>query len=74
MKCVICKTGDVVEGITTVTLQRGDTTVVIKNVPAQVCEQCGEYYLSEDMTDKVLAMAESAVPKGAEVGVLRWAA
>lgn len=74
MKCVICKTGDVVEGNTTVTLQRGDTTVVIKNVPARVCEQCGEYYLSEDMTDKVLAMAEAAVSKGAEVEVLRWAA
>ena len=74
MKCVICKTGDMVEGKTTVTLQRGDTTVVIKDVPAEVCGQCGEYYLSEVMTEKVLAMAEAAVSKGAEVEILRWAA
>ncbi len=74
MKCVVCKTGDVIDGKTTVTLQRGETTVVIKDVPAQVCDQCGEYYLSETMTAKVLAMAEAAVDKGAEVEILRWAA
>ncbi len=74
MKCVICKTGEVTNGKTTITLQRGETMVVIKDVPAQVCAQCSEYYLSEAMTDKVLAMAEAAVNKGAEVEILRWAA
>lgn len=48
--------------------------MVIKDVPAQVCEQCGEYYLSETMTDQVMEMAEAAVSKGAEVEILRWAA
>lgn len=56
------------------TLQRGETTIVIKQVPAEVCDQCGEYYLSDAMTEKVLAMAEDAIRKGAEVEVLRWAA
>lgn len=74
MQCVICKTGEVINDRTTVTLQRGETTVVIKNVPAQVCVQCGEYYLSEEMSGKVLAMAEEAAGKGAEVEILRWAA
>jgi len=74
MNCVICKTGQMVEGKTTVTLQRGETTVVIKDVPAQVCDNCGEYYLSEEMTERVLGMAEAAVSKGAEVEILRWAA
>ncbi|MDZ7840481.1 MAG: type II toxin-antitoxin system MqsA family antitoxin [Gammaproteobacteria bacterium] len=74
MNCVICKTGQMLEGTTTVTLQRGETTVVIKDVPAQVCDNCGEYYLSEEMTERVLGMAEAAVSKGAEVEILRWAA
>lgn len=74
MRCAICKTGDVLDGSTTVTLQRGATTVVIKHVPAQVCDQCGEYYLSEEMTGKVMAMADAAVNNGAEVEILRWAA
>lgn len=74
MNCVICKTGHLETGRATVTLQRGDTTVVIKNVPAQVCDNCGEYYLSEEMTEQVLAMAEEATRKGVELEVLRWAA
>lgn len=74
MNCVICKTGHLAGGRTTVTFQRGETTIVIKDVPAQVCDNCGEYYLSEEMSKQVLAMAEAAVSKGAEVEILRWAA
>jgi len=74
MKCVVCKTGETGPGKTTVTLQRGETTVVIKDVPAQVCDNCAEYYLSAEMTEKVMALAEAAVRKGAEVEILRWAA
>jgi len=32
------------------TLQRGETTVILKGVPAEICENCGEYYLSEQIT------------------------
>jgi hypothetical protein len=55
-------------------LQRGETTLVIKNVPADVCDNCGEYYLSEEMAERVLELGESAVKKGVEVEVMRWAA
>ena len=74
MNCVICKTGQLSAGTANVTLQRGETTVVIKNVPADVCDNCGEYYLSEEMAARVLELGESAVKKGVEVEVLRWAA
>jgi len=74
MKCVICKIGMTRRGTATVTLERGTTTVVIKEVPARVCDDCGEYYLSEEMTEQVLALAEPAVRKGAELEILRWAA
>ncbi len=74
MNCVICKTGQISAGTATITLQRDETTVVIKNVPADVCDNCGEYYLSEEMAERVLELGESAVKKGVEVEVLRWAA
>ena len=74
MTCVICKHGETVPGTTTVLLQRGETTVVIKNVPAEICDNCGEYYLSEEITRRVLALAEAAVAQGAEIEVLRFAA
>lgn len=74
MKCVICKQGQTHNGKTTVTLEREKTTVVIKEVPAEVCENCGEYYLSEETTEKVQALAEQAVKLGVEIEVLRYAA
>ena len=61
-------------GLTTVTLQRDPTTVVIKGVPAEVCGACGEYYLSEDVSRAVMALGERAVARGAEVEILRFAA
>ncbi|MCL5980481.1 type II toxin-antitoxin system MqsA family antitoxin [Thiomonas sp.] len=74
MKCVICRHGDTRPGTVTVTLERGDTVVVIKDVPAEVCQQCGEYYLDKATTARVMRMAEEAVQRHAEVEILRYAA
>ena len=74
MSCVICRTGEMQPGHVTVTLQRGGTIVVIKGVPAQVCQVCGEYYLDEPVAERVHADAEDAVRRHAEVEVLRYAA
>jgi len=74
MSCVICRNGTTRSGTVTVALQRGDTTVILKQVPAEVCENCGEYYLSNEVTAQVLEKAESAVKSGAEVEILRFAA
>ncbi len=74
MTCVICKHGNTKFGYTTVTLLRENTTVIFKEVPADICENCGEYYLSEEITGKLLERAEEAVKKGAEVEILKFAA
>ncbi|MBN2701970.1 MAG: type II toxin-antitoxin system MqsA family antitoxin [Methylothermaceae bacterium] len=74
MKCVICKTGELHSGRTTVTLQGKGVTIIVKNVPADICDNCGEYYLSEEITDRILTLAEESRYKGAEIEILRWAA
>ena len=74
MKCVICKHGMTQEGKATVTLQRGGTTIIVRDVPAEVCENCKEYYLSESVTEKLFARAEVAVKNGTEVEIFRFAA
>ncbi len=74
MTCTICKHGETAPGIVTVTLQRADTTVVLKGVPADVCDNCGEYYLDENVASQVYVMAERAVRSGAEVEIRRYAA
>ncbi len=74
MTCALCRFGTTSPGLVTVTLQRRDTTVILKGVPADVCENCGEYYLSEGVATQVLAQAEDAVRNGAEVQIARFAA
>ena len=64
MTCVICKSGDTHAGTTTVTLQRGVTTVVIRSVPAAVCENCGEAYLAEEVARELLREANAAGEQG----------
>jgi YgiT-type zinc finger domain-containing protein len=74
VNCVICKTGQTQRGTATVTLQRGETTVLIKGTPADICEDCGEYYLEEEVARIVYGQADSAVQRRAEVEIIRHAA
>lgn len=74
MKCVICKTGHTHPGTTTVTLQRDNSVVVIRDVPAAICEDCGEYYLSEPVARRVYSDADATVQRHVEVEILRYAA
>ncbi len=74
MKCVICKHGETAPGLVTVTLQRKETTVIFKSVPAEVCNNCGEYFLDEKVTERLTIQADNAVKDGAEVEILRFVA
>jgi YgiT-type zinc finger domain-containing protein len=69
MNCVICKHGETQPGRTTVTLTRGNTTVVFRDVPALICDNCGEEYVDEETTSRLLAIAEEAVRAGVHVDV-----
>jgi YgiT-type zinc finger domain-containing protein len=44
MYCVICKQGQTNSGRVTVTLQRGESTIVFRDVPADVCVNLGFVY------------------------------
>jgi len=69
MKCVICKQGETRPGHTTVTLERGQAVLVFRNVPAQVCANCGEAYVSEEVTAQLLEEAEEAIRARVQVDV-----
>ena len=71
MECVICKNGTTEEGKATVTLELEGSIIAIKEVPAQICNNCGEYYLSEDMTKLVLKKAQDAFEMGVEIKVIK---
>lgn len=74
MKCTICKNGETKEGHTTATLCRESTTVIFQEVPAQVCQNCGESFFSEETTTQLLKLAELAARSGVQVEVREYLA
>jgi YgiT-type zinc finger domain-containing protein len=74
MKCVICKQGITRPGLATVTLERDSLTLVFKGVPAQVCANCGEEYLDEETTARLLREAEEQAQAGTLVEIRQYSA
>ncbi len=72
MRCVICKQEETRAGETTVTLERQGATILFKNVPAEICNNCGEAYVDESVTGKLLGTAEQAASAGVLVDVLEY--
>lgn len=64
MKCLACKHGNLKAGHTTVTVERDGTTIVIRNVPAQVCDTCAEDYLDAAVASALETVLEEAARSG----------
>jgi len=74
MRCVICKQSDVQPGKTTITLERGALTLVVKGVPARICPNCGEEYVDEEITEHLLKIAEEVAGAGVQVDIREYVA
>jgi YgiT-type zinc finger domain-containing protein len=69
MICLICRNAQLIKGSTTVNFERGELRLKIVHVPALVCAACGEAYLDEDVTTRLLAKAEEMSDAGMIEGV-----
>ena len=74
MKCAICRNGETSPGTTTLTLERDGKVVVIKGVPADVCDNCGEAFVDENVSSDVMTEAEAALTTGVELQVKQYSA
>lgn len=74
MRCAICKHGTTTAGFTSVVLERNDATLVFKQVPAEICANCGEEYISAEVNAALLSVAGAEMNKGVTLEVLRYAA
>lgn len=70
MICLTCKVGTPRPGTTTVLLEKKGSLVILKEVPAQVCDNCGERYFDSAVTRQMLEEAESVYQKGAELEII----
>ena len=60
MLCAVCEQGTLERGTTTATLESDGTTVVIRNVPADICGACGEGQYDPVTSDRLLDLAAAA--------------
>ena len=69
MNCLICKVGTYEPGKVTVKIERGSSIVLIKEVPAEVCDVCGNYLVDQKTTKEILDIANKAFDNGTELEV-----
>ena len=74
MICPICKHGNTKSGTTTQVFERGKSTIIVKNVPAEICNNCDESFISENVSRDILKLAEEGVRKGIEIEIFTYAA
>ena len=67
MKCMHCPTGQTAAGTKASTLERGNTLLIVRHVPAEVCTTCGAAVYDADATDRLRELLDDAVSLGAEV-------
>ena len=70
MNCVICQIGQTKPEHVTVTLERDGSILLVKEVLANVCQNCGERYFDSEISDRLLALADRAFEQGAELEVI----
>lgn len=72
MDCVICKNGTTKSGLVNVPVVRDEKIIFIKNIPAQICNNCGEYYLDSEVAKEVYGRANERMSQGVEIEVTQY--
>ena len=72
MRCAVCKNGETKQGKSVITLTKGKLVFVFKNVPAQICHDCSEEYINEDVTKILLQTANESFKKGVAFDMRDW--
>jgi YgiT-type zinc finger domain-containing protein len=60
------------EGITTIPFLVGEKVVVIKDVPAEICSDCGEAYMKSSVVDKVESVLDKLEELHSEMSVVHY--
>jgi YgiT-type zinc finger domain-containing protein len=72
MKCPICRHGETEKGFATVILERHTTTLIFKQVPASICNNCGEEFINETISSELFKVAKQAVKMGVQLDVRNY--
>ena len=68
-RCPLCS-GRKVTGKTTYSVDLGFGVVIVRNVPATICDQCGEEWIGPKIAGKLEKLVEEARQKRLQVKVM----
>lgn len=72
-KCPLCG-GGMSDGITATPFFIGKKIIVIKDVPAEVCGDCGEAYMKSSVVDRVESLLDRLEDLHSEVSIVHYEA
>ena len=71
MNCFMCK-GSLFDELTTFMVDIDNCIIIVKNVPSQVCDQCGEVSYNNEVTKKLESIANSLRMSITEIAVVSY--
>jgi YgiT-type zinc finger domain-containing protein len=72
MNCPLCK-GMMVQGKTSMLIQQEESSsIVINNIPALICEQCGDDFIADDIARKIEKLADKLKAEGVKMGFVDY--
>ena len=70
--CTTCKIGILKKGTTTVTFDKENTLIAFRQVPALVCDVCGDYVIESTVAKTLLKTAREERNKGHQFSILNF--
>ena len=70
--CMFCKCDTVKESVTTHVVNYRNCIIAIKNVPCEECEQCGEKFYTDEVTERLEELVSAAKRLMQEVAVIDY--
>lgn len=70
--CMFCKCDTVKESVTTHVVNYRNCIIVIKNVPCEECEQCGEKFYTDEVTERLEELVSAAKRLMPEISVIDY--
>ena len=64
MNCIICRQAELIDGFTSIPFERDEFRLLMRNVPAHVCPNCGEAIVDEDVAVELLKKIEDIFEQG----------
>ncbi len=71
--CPLCG-GQLREGLATIPFVLDSIVAVVKDVPAEICEECDESYMKGDAVDRIEELLQNLKNMAVEVSVIHYKA